>query len=160
GNVQLTGGSGGGWQSVSLVIQSWNNDAIVAKVDSNLAGVTDQANVIVVITDANNAVLQQGGHSFTAAQVVTPLSASPGLLVSGNKLTTVNVASPGTGGATFSVSYSYTSGTQFCPADRPVDTLLLSKLTLKPGFSIDHVDVVNRVVAPQDSGDEEYRLLN
>ena len=160
GSVQLTGGSGGGWQSVSLVVQSWSNDTIIAKVDTNLSGVSDQANVILVVTDANNGVLQKSGNSFTAAQVVTPLTALPGLLVSGNKSAQVNIASPGTAGATFSVSYGYPSATQFCPADRPSDTILLSKANLKPGFVIDHVDVFNRVVAPQDVGDDEFRLLN
>jgi hypothetical protein len=160
GTIQLTGGSGGGWQSVSLVVQSWSNDTIVAKVDPNLSGVTDQANVIVVITDAKNGVLQQGGHSFTAAQVVTPLTSLPASFVVSGLKSQASVQAPGAAGATFSVSSYFDPGTQYCPHDFPEDTFLLSKVVLRPGFTIDHVDAVNRDVAQPDDGSYEYRLLN
>jgi hypothetical protein len=162
GSVQLTGGSGGGWSNTSLVIQTWTNDTITATVDNNLSNIGDQANVVVVITDGTNPQLQlqQSGHSFAAATAVVPLPSIGTYFLPGDKNRNPQVQSPGAAGASLSVSYWFNSSTQFCPANFPTDTLLLSKVPLKQGFTFDHLDVTNETKASPDDGSFEYRLLN
>jgi hypothetical protein len=149
GTVALTGDSSGGMFNVSLLIESWANDAIGVRVDPKLSGVADQTNVVLVVTPSEGGALQQGGHSFVAAtEEVVLKSVPPAWLVSSSLRQPATVKSPAPNGTTLEVSNYFEAGTQFCPREVTTDVLHLSQLVLKNGYWVDRATVEN--LLPQD----------
>ncbi len=142
-------GSGGGITNLQLLLDSWNDTRIVARIDPRLGGVPDQSNIVLTVTRADNKSLQTNGHAFEAARDEVLLPSMPGGFVSRLDLkdypAPTQLVSPSPYGGTLLVATNdavpfYRCPTVFANGDR----VSASQIALKNGFVLSRVEAIDR----------------
>ncbi len=142
-------GSAGGISNLQLIIDAWNDTQIRARVDPNLGGVADQANIVLTVARADSKTLQANGHAFEAARDEILLPSMPSGLVTRLDLrdypAPTQLTSPSPNGGTLFVGTDdqvamYRCPTVFANGDR-IDA---SRIALKNGFVLTRVEAFDQ----------------